>query len=254
MVTKKTRLSQISNIIFVICVIFCIFFLWCNYYTKNLKVTLFSSIIVSVSTLIILIPVVNFKNKKAKQKTNDLKSLENFELRLLYSKETSLFNFVKNVLTIKTYTKVSNFHYTYNKKDLYLILDKLIDESDFWKIIRDRKHEDIEVVCISKPKLTNSIKNLNILFWDLDFLKNYIELSPQFLDNIEQQKKPKYRIKDILCIVLNKSKAKSYFCFGLILLFSSLFTPFSTYYIIFSTIFFVLSTICRFSTLFKLSD
>ena len=89
MVTKKTRLSQISNIIFVICVIFCIFFLWCNYYTKNLKVTLFSSIIVSVSTLIILIPVVNFKNKKAKQKTNDLKSLENFELRLLYSKETS---------------------------------------------------------------------------------------------------------------------------------------------------------------------
>ena len=241
MVTKKTRLSQISNIIFVICVIFCIFFLWCNYYTKNLKVTLFSSIIVSVSTLIILIPVVNFKNKKAKQKTND-------------SKETSLFNFVKNVLTIKTYTKVSNFHYTYNKKDLYLILDKLVDESDFLKIIRDRKHEDIEVVCISKPKLTNSIKNLNILFWDLDFLKNYIELSPQFLDNIKQQKKPKYRLKDILCIVLNKSKAKSYFCFGLILLFSSLFTPFSTYYIIFSTIFFVLSTICRFSTIFKLSD
>lgn len=254
METKKTRLSQISNIIFVICVIFCIFFLWCNYYTKNLKVTLFSSIIVSVSTLIILIPVVNFKNKKTKQKTNNLKSLENFELRLLYSKETSLFNFVKNVLTIKTYSKVSNFHYTYNKKDLYLILDKLIDESDFWKIIRDRKHEDIEVVCISKPKLTNSIKNLNILFWDLDFLKNYMELSPQFLDNIEQQKKPKYRLKDILCIVLNKSKAKSYFCFGLILLFSSLFTPFSTYYIIFSTIFFVLSTICRFSTLFKLSD
>ena len=136
--------------------------------------------------------------------------------------------------------------------DLFICLQENISPNDIQSIYQNRETNEIIIVCLSKFDLLYNIENMNVTFLDLQSLYLfYQENNINTLLCVNQIKKPKYRIKDIFCIVLNKEKSKSYFWLGIVLLFSSLFTPFSTYYIVVSTILFLLSLFSRFNKIFN---
>ena len=252
---KKTKFSTISNILFFLSTTFCLVFLWCNYSTKNLKTSLFSSIIIVVSGTIILVPIVIYRHKKLTTKSEALAKLDNFKLSLAYSQSCKVINFIKEIFAFEVTKKLGQNHYLVdNKQDLFCIFSESISIDQLQEIISSRKTDSIILISLSKPKIPVTLKDIKIVCYDFDYLSKYADVGKTYLDDIALQKKPKYSLKDIVCIVFNKKRSKSYFWLGLVLLFSSLFTPFSTYYIIFSTLFLLLSLICRFSGLFRLSD
>lgn len=252
---KKTKLSTISNIIFFLSTTFCLVFLWCNYYTRNLKISLFSSIIIVVSIAFILIPIVILKQKKSKNNSEASLQLTKFKLSLQYSQESKIVDFIKEIFKYKSIKKLNHNHYLAdNKQDIFLAMSESISDDKLREIISTRKTNSIVIFSLSNQQIPVTLQNIDIVFYDMEYLSKYAEIGKLYLEKIEPLKKPKYRLKDIVCIILNKKKSKSYFWLGIVLLFSSLFTPFSTYYIIFSTLFLLLSSICRFSGLFRLSD
>lgn len=253
METKTTKFSKISNTIFLTSIIFCLFFLWCNFYSKSLKLSFFSSIIISICFLIIYLLIGNYLNKRKAKSTEKSNSIEKFKLNLMYSQIDNVLNLLKLMLEFKSKKEIEQNHFLLdNQKDLFIFLQESISTNNIQSIYQNRETNEIIIVCLSKFDLPYNIENMNVTFLDLQSLYLFCqENNINTLLCVNQIKKPKYRIKDIFCIVLNKEKSKSYFWLGIVLLFSSLFTPFSTYYIVVSTILFLLSLFSRFNKIFN---
>lgn len=248
---KITKLSQISNTLFFASIIFCLFFLWCNYYTKNINISFLSSIIVFFAFLILYIPLkIHIKNKKNNIKKNK-ENLEYFKLQLQYSKETTLVNTLNKYLNTDNFQKISSNHYFVNN-DYDLFIYKSHENTKIEQFFTTRISNNIKILTLEQLDFPIKIKDVNITFLDLnDFYREYIEKFNGELETVETKIKPKYGLKSILRIVLCKEKSKNYFWIGFLLLFSSLFTPYSTYYIIFSSILFIMSLISRFNFAFE---
>lgn len=249
--TKTTKLSKISNTLFLSSIIFCLFFLWCNYYTKNLKLSLISSIIVFFAFLIIYIPIKLAVSQKKTNKKKEIEKFDNFKLQLQYSKSSNILKLIEKELNINNYQKISDNHFFVNNSfDIYIYTSV---HTPVENIIQNRISDNIYILCLEKISIPVHINNINITILDSVYLFKLLDSDiPNTLDKVITIKKPKYRLKDIVCIVLCREKSRNYFWLGVLLLFSSLFTPFSTYYIIFATILFILSLISRFnSILFK---
>ena len=253
METKSTKFSKISNTIFLTSIIFCLFFLWCNFYSKSLKLSFFGSIIISICFLIIYLLIGNYLNKRRTKSIEKSNSIEKFKLNLMYSPINNVLNLLKLMLNFKSKKELEQNHFLLdNQKDLFIILQENISQNNIQSIYQNRQTNDIIVVCLSKFDLPFNIENMSVAFLDLQSLYLFCqENNMNTLLCVNQIKKPKYRVKDIFCIVLNKEKSKSYFWLGIVLLFSSLFTPFSTYYIAVSTIIFLLSLFSRFNKIFN---
>lgn len=249
---KSSHFSKVSNTIFLASIIFCLFFLWCNYCTKNINISFISSIIVFVAFLIIYIPIkIHHENKKKSLKSNKSK-FEYFKLQLQYTQIEYILLFLKDYLKIDKCEHVSYNHYYINDSfDLYICL---FNDNDFLlsNIFSCRKSSLIKILSPEIFDIPISIENVNIEFINLNELYKYSEQNNiEYLTKININKKPKYSPKDLLCIVLCKEKSKNYFWLGVLLLFSSLFTPYSTYYIVFSSILFIMSLISRFNFPFQ---
>lgn len=248
---KSSQFSKISNTIFFASVIFCLFFLWCNYYTKNINISFISSIIVFFAFLIIYIPLkIHCENKKNNLKSNKSK-FEYFKLQLQYTQTENILLFLKDYLKIDKCEHVSNNHYFINETfDLYIVFP---DNNNFQisSIFSSRKSHQIKILSNEIFNIPISIENVNIEFIDLKELYNNTINNVKYLAKVNINKKPKYSLKDLLCIILCKEKSKSYFGLGVLLLFSSLFTPYSTYYIVFSSILFIMSLISHFNFPFQ---
>ena len=253
METKTTKLSKISNTLFLTAIIFCLFFLWCNFYTKSLKISFFSSIIISICFLILFVIISNYLSKRKSKSIEKTNSIEKFKLNLMYSQVSNVLNLLKSMLNFTSNKEIEKKHFLLdNQKDLFIFLQENISQNDIQSIFQNRQTNEIIIVSISKFDLPINIDKITIEFIDLQSLYLFCqENSINTLLCVNHTKKPKYRLKDIFCIVLNKEKSKSYFWLGIVLLFSSLFTPFSTYYIVVSTILFLLSLFSRFNKIFN---
>lgn len=253
METKTTKLSKISNMLFLTTIIFCLFFLWCNFYTKSLKISFFSSIIISICFLILFVIISNYLSKRKSKSIEKTNSIEKFKLNLMYSQVSNVLNLLKTMLNFTSNKEIEKNHFLLdNQKDLFIFLQESISQNDIQSIFQNRQKNEIIIVSISKFDLPINIDKITIEFIDLQSLYLFCqENSINTLQCVNHIKKPKYRLKDIFCIVLNKEKSKSYFWLGIVLLFSSLFTPFSTYYMVFATILFLLSLFSRFNKIFN---
>ncbi len=245
---KTTILSKVSNTIFYASIVFCIFFLWCNFYTKNVNISFISSIIVFTAFLIIYIPIKLHKTNKSKISQSKKDKFDYFKLQIKYSQNSTILEVLKKYLNITSYKQISPSHYLINNQfDFFIIKNKDITNSEIENIFSNRQSSDIQILSLEIFNIPINLKNVKIAFIELEDLHNfYIQNNLHHLENIELQKKPKYSIKDILRIVLCKQKSKNYFFIGVLLLFSSLITPYSTYYIIFSSLLFIMAFVSRF--------
>lgn len=246
MKTKKSILSTISNILFVATIMFCVTFVWTNYYTRKMSLSVISSSIITLSFLCICIPLSILKTKKLKVKNVNLQNLEDFKTTLRFQKSSQIIDYLEIIMGYKTISKIDSYHYIAdNSKDVFICFQ---DNFNIYKIYSERQFDCIDIFCIENIAIPIQIKDLTYNLYNAEFLFNLD--NSKILSPVVTAKKAKFSLKDIFCIILDKKKSKNYFWLAIILLFSSLFTPFSNYYIISSSILFILSLLARFSKLF----
>lgn len=249
METKTTIFSKISNFLFLILIIFCLTFLWINYYIKSIKLSFISAILICSAFIIIYQPTKQFINKKKSKKNKELNDFNNFKLQISYCKYTDIIDILKDYLNIKNYKQISENHFFINQTYDLFFYD---NNSNIKDIFRQRKSSNIKIFAFSEIKLDIKANNIDIEIINLDTLYKINNIANYNIPNIINIKKTnKYSLKDIFCIVLCKEKSKSYFWLGLLILFSSLLTPFNSYYIIYSTILFFLAIFSRFNPFFN---
>ncbi len=248
METKVRKFSYLSNFIFLASTMFCLAFLWCNYYIKNIKISLISSIIITISILIISISIKQMRGKKLQLKKSNAQAFENFKLHLQYCQNSEILEIICCPQILNKLQAKSPYHYHTNIFDIFILLNT----DDIFKAFNERTTNNIIIVTNRNVDIPFRLENLQIkLVNENELYALAKEKDLKFGVLVNHKKTKKYSPKDVLCILLCKEKSKSYFSFALLLLFSSLFTPFGTYYIIFSTFFFVLSLFCRFNKFFN---
>lgn len=249
--TKVTKLSKISNILFLSISFFFLSFLWINYYIKSLKKSFIYSLISSLIFFVIIL-FFNFKkDKKSIDISNKSKHKDYIKIQLLYSNSDKIMKFLIKLYNLENYTLISNNHLysKNNNSDKFIVFKtEAINQSELENIYKESISQNIEIYCFDDPKNIIELENYNIKFITFNEIYKDCEENNHFPDfSINIKKSTKYRLKDILCVVFCKAKSKSYLWIGILLMFSSLFTPYNIYYIIMSTLLLLMAIYSRFN-------
>lgn len=252
---EQSKFSKISNLIFLTSTTFIISFIWINFYIRNFKQSIISATIISSCFFICYCVFKSYQKKiyiSNHKKNISLQSLKDF---LLYSNNTSIYSFICQLYNYKKLSKCESTNHYISKEekiDIFLVFDKeIIDNENIIPIYKTRIYNNIIIFCIDNIKFTQ-IENTNIKIINLNELnKKTNEQSINLPHTIQLQKTPKFKAKDILCIILNKNKSRKYFSWGIILIFFSLFNPYFIYYNIISSILLLLSLYSRFNKQFN---
>ena len=251
---NKTIISKISNNIFLLLTILILSFIWINYYIRNLYVSLMSAIIVLAFFCIIYYPIRIFLNRKKTSSKYSTLQKTDLKTQLLLGTYLENIKLISKIfsLGILTQTENNNHYISSNNEDIFLLFNsENITEQDIIQSVKLRKSDFVKVFCINTPSFPR-IKNLQISVYDLDKILDEINKNNLTIDkNVVLEKTAKLSLKDYLCIIFCNKRSKGYFCFGFLLLFSSLFTPYHTYYIIIGTIMLIVSIFSRFNKIFN---
>ena len=251
----QTKFSKLSNLIFLTFTTFVISFVWLNNYISSLRLALISSIIISLFFFISYLVFKHYQNKIYTQKYNNKSQLEELKIYLSYCNNTEIIELIKSTYQFDNLKIISNYHYLDLDKnaDIYLLFEKeTLTNEDFTKIYKNRITNNLNVFCINYlpnyPKLENTtLEVFNLLDINEKLISNNIKLN----NSAKLKIKPKLMAKDILCITLNRSKSRNYFLFGILILFSSIFTPYYIYYTVIGTLLLLLSLYSRFNNKFN---
>jgi len=192
---------------------------------------------------------------------NHIKDMEEkfLAFRLLNKKEQLLFmcTLLKSEKNLK-FNK-TNLTFKRDEKTYTLIIAtefEIIKEYDFINILsKTNLTDNIMIVCNDYDAKINTeiFENISIEFinkkklYEEYFLKqNIYPNTPKM--NTQNKKIP---LKNLLLGFFSRSKAKSYFLFGLILIFSSIILPFHRYYLIFGSVLLIFSIICKLEPIIK---
>lgn len=249
---KKTKLSLISNTLFLSISILLLTFVWVNFYTHNLSLSLFLGL---MFTIIFTIMFIIFTKKKL-DKENSIKSnklnYEETKNHFLFSSYNNISQLLVKLYKLNNIKYINNYHYTSHNCDIYLFFeDETLDNKYLIKLLKEHNHNKILIFCFNY-KIDLEIENIVIEFINIDNIINKLKEEKIEIDNLLKIKpKQKVNLNLILNISLNKEKSKTYFIFGLFMIFSSLFSPFTVYYIISGTLLIILSIYSRFNNRFN---
>lgn len=252
--SKTTLFSKISNNIFLLISIFCIFFLWTNIYTKNIYTSFVCSLIVLIAFSIIYYPIKIINSKNKKKKNNNFQKKDYTKIQFLFGKNEKIIKFIIELFKIKNHSKITNTHFviTEDNLDIFFFFNNILTEKEINLVYKNTINQNIKIFCLEFEKAITKLKNYNLEIIDFENIYNNCRNNNCYLDfNIEIKKTTKYSFKNILCIVFSKGRSKSYFWLALLLLFSSLFTPYNIYYIVFSSILFILAIYSKFNKHFN---
>lgn len=247
---KVTKLSKISNAIFLLLTLFLLSFIWLEFYIRKIRLSLIISIPISIAIYIIYSQIKKLIEKSKVKKLKTKQSKDNIILQLSLGKESLINQYLLNLFDYTNALELSSNHYILdNTTDIAFSFEKeCLEQETFNSIIRKRHTDNINIFC-NDFKVSHMPKNIEINFINIDKIYTQIIDKESIIpSNIELKKQPKYRLKDILCIVFNKSKSLKYFYTSLLIIFASLFTPFTNYYIIISTLLLIASVYSKFNT------
>ena len=251
---KQTHLSKISNTIFLIGIIFFINFIWINYYLKNINKSIISSITISLTFCIVFFIIKKIVTNKKRNSLDTKNNIEHLKKQLLFGKDNEILPHICKAFESFDLTPINNNHYVDNKNNIdyyFMFFTPIINETDVIYIIKNAEYKNIKVFCIESTQFPR-IKNYTIEVFDTNKISKKLKEKNTFIDNyINIQKKPKLSINDIMCVVLNRKKSKQYFLFGILLIFTSLFSPYIIYYNVIGTLMLLLSLYSRFNKKFN---
>lgn len=249
----KTRFSKISNSIFLFITVLVTTFIWLNYYLHNFRLSLLSAVIICAVAIIIYAIFQYYSYNKSKANMTANQTRETLKNYLQYSTHTQNLKTILQLFDLDITKTIDTNHYLTNEQDIYIYFDReSLTPEDINKIIKNRQRDNITVFTFSKIQLNQLPDCISITIIDLSVIfQNFTNNSLQQNINIYNIKKPKFSLKHYLCIILSKERSRHYFHFGLLLIFTSLFTPYHIYYIVSGTILLLLSIYSRFNTKFN---
>ena len=251
--SKKTTFSKFSNTIFLITCLFILNFIWINYYLKNFSKSLISTLTIILAFCIIFFPIKSHISHKQNQKNSELISKDNLKQYLYFTKNDTIASLLSNIYNLKKLTQINANHFTTDNKDIFLVFDKeIVLIENFLTMYKSCNTNNLEIYCFSYDKNIKTPNNININFIEFNEIYDLLKKSKaNYNINLEFKKSNKFSLKSFFCIAFTKDKAKKYFNLSLLLLFSSLFTPYNIYYIICSTILILFSIYSKFNTKFN---
>lgn len=246
------RIKSYVNEIFKFATIFCLSFIWCNYYIRNTVKSLIVSFLVTIGLDLIIGIFYKKKYNKYQKSIKDQKEITYISNQLLFSSKQESNNYIKKIFNISKLEIVINnekyklFNYLnkteFSKEDGIFVVNELESKKLSNGIIFAQNFNS-EIL-----STLNSISTYNIICSDIsDLYLNFIKeknIKPE--EKIKLSENRKNSIKEIVKISLNKSNSKKYFIFGLSTLFLSFFAFYNIYYIVFSSILFSLSLLSYF--------
>lgn len=249
---KVTKFSKISNIIFATFSIFLITFIWLEYYTRSIKKAIFLSPLISIGIILISLPIIKYFRSKKVAKSNSIKDKDQLKINLMMGNADTINNYLLKTFSLTPKQKISsNIFILEDNNFAFFYFDKEQFEQDTLNtILRNYIPHKITIFCFSHCQLIYP-NNTEISIITLDKIFSKISSSSDFPINIELKNKPKYSLKDIFCIILKKDRASKYLYASIILIFTSLITPYNIYYISFNTLLLLLSIYSRFNTRFN---
>lgn len=233
-----------------------IFFISLVFYRAMMLSFTLCLILASITTVILAIIFYFVRTKryaKKKLKISEMKQIENIKEQFSYASQSEINKFFKELFKAEiNYKKELVID---NKKTLILpLFDKdILDINDLKKIYRENKNRHIQKIIILCNNYSEDcislIKNFKIIEYQIfnisDLYIEYLHPQNQFPTfAIEKLPKEKLTLKKIKKYAFNRSKAKTYFFCGLILLFSSYFVPIRIYYLIFASLMFISALLC----------
>jgi len=243
MTNQKTLLSSISNKIFTIFCVFIITFIWINIYIKSLKLSIFSSAIITISFCIIYFPISFFTNKRKNLKNTKLNNIEYLKEQLLFGNNSESIETICKAYNYTNYKIISKNHIydPTSNTDLFFYFDSLeINDEKIIQAIKERYTDNIKLFCINNVQLKTP-QNITLNIETPQQIFDKLSTTSLNLDHNISCKQHKISRAEIFKSIFNSQKSKSYFSFGLLILFSSLFTIYNIYYIIFGTALILLS-------------
>ena len=248
---SKFKIVNIVDLIFIALATLLIIFAWVQFFVKNILLSLFISVILSIAILL----VVNYFKSKKQQKKQALFASQTKFLKFKLAIQT-----MSNVNLIKLVKKlIPSPATTTTKGDIRFIKDEVmylvtffycyeLTSAKLMDLIKTKNCFHLVVFCSTFSKdaeqISASFKNKHITLISLEQLyslcdKKGIEVD---LSNINLSKS-KATISTALKGILSRHNSKGYFISGLVILFTSLLIPYRIYYVIVSSILFVLSEI-----------
>lgn len=250
----KTYFSKISNAIFLIFSILILSFIWLNYYLRNFKISLISSILITSVLSIGYFIFQTIKTKSSKSKLLNSKIKENIASSLIYSTHKDNIDLICELFDIVCLKVIDNHHIISQNADIFIFFEKeQLEQENLVAFLKNRQTNTLQIFCINSCNPNLDLKGIKIEIFTIDDITPKAVTQNNAILHYECfEKKPKLKLKNYLCIILNKDRSKGYFSFGILLLVSSLFTIYHTYYIVMGTILLLLSIYSKFNSRFNI--
>lgn len=252
---SRFKFINIVDLLFISILIFLIIFAWIQFFLKNIILSIFVSIILALSFIIILRYFALKKNKlniAKKQYTNDL---SRFKLAIQTMSLSNIARIIKKIIPTKYAPHIIKGDIFFTRDNILNLFtfyyDDLLTEPKLLQLIKTKQCEHLTIFCIDHSQeilaTSKSFKNKTITLVNLEQLYNIFTSHNIDIDmsNIDISN-PKISMRNILKNSISRNKSKGYFISGLILLLTSLIVPFKLYYVIISSVLLTLSLICRF--------
>lgn len=235
------------------------FFIWINYYYRDVITSLVLSVIISIITDKIISIFVKRSRHNAIVKSKEKKLISDFSTQFLCSTKYQNINYFSSLFSNPS---------TKKSKDCFIIKDTTfipyyttckIDESDIMAIYRtfNIKTKNLVVLCKDitdgAKSFAKSISNYNfVVLNEYDVYFKFLKpLNASLPSIISFKETKKLKIKEYINIALNKNHSKGYFTSGFVILISSIFIRYKIYYIVFAFILFVLAYFSYFNVWFN---
>ena len=253
---SRFKVINLIDKLFVTVSVFLILYSWINFYIKDLATTFILSCIFTFACIFVLYFVLDKKAEKKHQTKNYAKQVEeNFIAFKLSSKQEKL-ELLNRIFQINHTTLLKNdrlFYVKDNKKILLILATHFdnLNNSSLLNLIDEfncKEADGYHIFC-NQSNVTNLkiftdkeifITTKESLFADYFFKHN---IYPNCSTINFNQKTLTW--KSFAKKMFEKKKAKAYFLYGLLLLFSSIILPFHAYYIVIGSMLLLFSIICR---------
>ncbi len=259
---KKINLA-ISILIRDICIIM-VSFVWANYYVRSFALALVISLTITALAEALIQLISAKRGKKYALTSAENKKIESISNAMIFAPYEQVISFYYNILKTK-YCSVK-------KKDCIVVeyKGKKVTVVPLYSINGVPLNSLTEAIQIATRNNTNKLFVLGNYYMPecVTLASNITSIEVCLLDARDvyttllkpnnyyptwsvDVSKPKLTSKDILAVVFNRTRAKGYLICGLILIFSSLFTPYNLYYVISSTILLFMAMYSYFNTTYR---
>lgn len=256
---KNFNLANLIDLVFINLLFFLIGFVWIKYFSRNI---LFS--ITIALFILIIFNLIRFfiKNKKSINNTINKKLEEDInQYTLTFLSNTNKENLIFFTKIIKNKKPEVNFEknlISYNNNNKLTALCPIFDEKEIiaekcLKYISYAKELKIQILCflccnvsIKTISFLSGFKDMEIKTLDKRQIFNQLlkpsGIYPEIKFSFKENKKLK--LKELINISFNKTRAKGYFLSGLFIFFCSFVVRYNFYYVFMSSLLFLFTIFC----------